>query len=128
MTIGYDKELAKLERIQAELRERQVQDLQDKYSSDETRIDVNDYETVVNAGNDYAPKGGVSWKDYWTEAKIYAKVNQKKNYQTHVENSKKVWYTHRNPMGCFMCNDSELIAILVRVIGLMASKYPDLKF
>ncbi len=107
--------------------ERQEQGLKSQYTEEE-KLDTNDYRTVVNANIDFAPRKQETWAQYSDRVSIYAKINATKNYKTHIDGPRKAWYTHRNPMGCFMCEDTNLIAILRRVIGLMAIQYPENRF
>ncbi len=112
---------------QMRLLERQEKDLTSQYT-DLEKIDVNDYKKVVNANVTYAPHKGESWRDYSNRLAVYANINAEKNRQTHIDGPRKAWYTHRNPMGCFMCEDTNLISLMRRVIDEMASLYPDNRF
>ncbi len=107
--------------------ERQEADLTSQYT-DLEKIDKNDYYKVVNANVSYAPHKGETWKEYSERLRIYAKINADKNRLTHIDGPRKAWYTHRNPMGCFMCEDTNLISLQLRVIAEMASLYPDNRF
>ncbi len=107
--------------------ELQENDLTSQYS-DLEKIDVNDYKKVVNANVTYAPHKGETWKEYSGRVRIYAKINADKNRLAHIDGPRKAWYTHRNPMGCFMCEDINLISLLVRVVDEMAGLYPDNRF
>ncbi len=127
MTEYFDKEMEKLEVEQRKLRD--IQDERDRYSTlQDNKFAIQDFKDVVNSKLDYAPKDGVKWLDYVTELKIHAKLAAEKNWKTHVDNPYKVWHTHVLPLGCFMCSDTEMISLLVRVIALMASQYPDNRF
>jgi len=128
LTEYFDKELAKLERQQRELRKRAEQGLLDRYNQPESQFEIRDYKDLVNSRIEFAPKEGQTWETYVSEVRVYAKANAKKNWMTHVDNSKKTWYTHTLPLGCFMCEDTNLISVLVRVIALMASKHPSQRF
>ncbi len=119
-----DKELERLENEQRALRAKQ----EDRYNTEDSQYEIEDFKNIVNSSIEFAPKRGGKWKDYATEVKIYAKMNAKKNIDTHVNNPYKVWHTHKLPLGCFMCEDTNLISVLVRVINLMASKYPSTTF
>ncbi len=119
-----DKELERLEKEQRALRARQ----EDRYNTKDSQYEIEDFKNIVNSSIEFAPKGGALWTTYATEVKVYAKMNAKKNIDTHIDNPYKVWYTHKLPLGCFMCEDTNLISVLVRVINLMASKYPSTTF
>ncbi len=119
MSEEYLKEMRKLERQEA--------DLTSQYT-DEEQKDVHDYKKVINANVVYAPRKGETWHEYAYRSKVYADINAIKNRLTHIDGPRKAWYTHRNPMGCFMCEDTNLISMLRRVIDEMAQQYPDNKF
>ncbi len=107
--------------------ERQEENLKSQYTNDE-KMDMNDYKNVVNARLDYAPEKGETWSHYSDRLKIYTKLAANKNFKTHIDGPRKAWYTHRSPMGCFMCEDTNLISLLERVVGLMALQYPNNRF
>ncbi len=112
---------------QMRLLERQEADLTSQYT-DLEKIDVNDYKKVVNANVTYAPHKGETWRQYAERVMIYCDLSAKKNRLTHIDGPRKAWYTHRNPMGCFMCEDTNLISLMRRVIAEMATLYPDNRF
>ncbi len=107
--------------------ELQEKDLTSQYT-DEERLDSNDYRKIVNAHAICTPDTNELWTHYADRLQIYCKIGSDKNRLTHIDGPRKAWYTHRNPMGCFMCEDTNLIAVMRRVIGLMAIKYPKEKF
>ncbi len=120
MTEYYDKEMERLERMQKEMH--------DRYNSEEVKVDVNDYRKIINAKVKLAPIGGEKWLQYIARIKIYQKIAFDKNWGVHVDNSYKVWHTHKNPMGCFMCEDSAFIAVLIQVLECMAENHPNDEF
>ena len=124
----FDKQLEKLEKEQRELAKRTAEGNIDRYNQPESQYEIQDFKDLVQSKIEFAPRQGESWSDYAQQVKVYAKMNAKKNWLTHVDNPYKVWRTHRLPLGCFMCEDTNLISVLVRVICLMASKYKDNKF
>ncbi len=107
--------------------ERQEQDLKSQYTNEE-KLDPNDYKQIVNARLNYAPKTGQTWQSYADTLGIYTKLASEKNRLTHIDGPRKAWWTHRNPMGCFCCEDTNLISCLYSVIQLMASQYPENKY
>ncbi len=119
MSEEYLKQMRKLEMQEA--------DLTSQYT-DLEKIDVNDYKKVINSNITYAPHKGESWKEYANRIKIYADINAKQNRLTHIDGPRKAWYTHRNPQGCFMCNDTNLISLMVRVLDEWSSVYPNDRF
>lgn len=120
MTEYYDKEMEKLEKLQKELH--------DRYNSEPLSVDKNDYQKIVNAKIKIAPIGGENWIQYIERIKIYQKIAFDKNWSTHVDNPYKVWHTHKNPMGCFMCEDTAFISVLIQVLECMAENHPKDKF
>ncbi len=115
MSEWYLKELRKMERQRA--------DLNDKYSTLEKITNVNDMEHLINSSLKYAPRHGQTWQSYATELATHIKYADEKNTKTHVE-GKTQWYTHRSPLGCFMCEDMAMRHVMHRVIIDMANKYP----
>ncbi len=116
-----------LAQLRKEELERQEIDLTSQYT-DQERLDVNDYKNIVNARAICAPERMEQLTHYADRLQIYTKIAAEKNRLTHIDGPRKAWYTHRNPMGCFMCEDVNLIAVMRRVIGLLAIKYPDYHF
>ncbi len=104
--------------------ELQEKDLTSQYT-DLEKIEINDYKKVINANITYAPHKGETWKNFSIRIKIFTDLASEKSRKTHIDGPRKAWYTHRNPLGCFMCEDMNLISLMSRVIDEMASKYPD---
>ncbi len=111
---------------------RRISDLEnhirDNYNTLTEQSSEHDFKRVVNANIDYAPHNNETFTQYHSRVSIYARIARDKNSKTHILNGKKIWYTHRNPMGCFMCEDANLIQMLVDVIGYIASETPDKHF
>ncbi len=120
MTEYADKEL---KRYESELRE-----LKDRYNTVEPNIDKSNYKQIVNADIALAPSSEESLRQYVERIKIYQKIASDKNWNTHVDNPYKTWHTHKNPQGCFMCNDTQFIGVLVQVLQVILDKIPDLTF
>ncbi len=120
MTEYYDKELEKLEKMQKELH--------DRYNSEPVEADPDNYRKIVNAKTKLAPISGEKWAEYVVRIKIYQKIGFDLNWATHVDNPYKVWHTHKNPAGCFMCSDQVMIGVLIQVLECMAENHPDSKF
>ncbi len=116
MSAEYLEELRRLER--------QTARLTSQYT-DEDKIDPYDYKKISNSNIVFAPHKNETFKQFSDRIKIYAKISAEKNYKTHIDGPRKAWYTHRNPMGCFMCEDTNLISVLVRSLSYMADKHPD---
>ncbi len=120
MTEYYDKEMERLEKLQKELH--------DRYNSEELEVDKHAYRKIINAKVKLAPIGGEKWIQYIERIKIYQKIAFDLNWGTHVDNSYKIWHTHKLSSGCFMCNDSAFIAVLIQVLECMAENHPKDKF
>ncbi len=126
---GYEnKEAYEREMRGVEKRERLIRDTYN--SSDPVEPDYNDVEYILTSRLDYAPHKGQSYIEYATEARAYAKIGRKKNWYTHyVKGARgKPFYSHSNPAGCFMCEDSRFIEVLVKALILMAQRHPDEKY
>ncbi len=108
----------------AERLERQQKGLTSQYT-DEEKLDPNDFKNIVNARLKYSPIQGQKWQEYATKLNIYTDLAAEKNRLTHIDGPRKAWWTHRNPMGCFMCEDINLISCMLKVIKIMASQHPD---
>ncbi len=119
MSEEYLREMRKLEL--------QEKDLTSQYNNVQLK-DPNDYKNVTNANVTYSPYKGEKWAEYAMRIAIYADINAKKNRLTHIDSPRKSWWTHRNPAGCFMCEDTNLISMLVRVITQMGGVSPDNRF
>ncbi len=116
----FQREARRIESLRAHIR--------DNYNTLDEQSSEHDYKRVVNSNNDYSPHNNETYLQFHARVSIYARLSRDKNTKTHITNGKKVWYTHRNPMGCFMCEDSNLIQLLVDVIGYIASETPDKSF
>ncbi len=120
MTEYADKELR---RYEAELR-----DLKDRYNTNDKQIDKSNYKKIVNADIALAPSSEESLKQYVERIRIYQKIASDKNWNTHVDNPYKTWHVHKNPMGCFICQDSQFISVLVQVLEYLDRTIPDQQF
>ncbi len=122
MPSAYEKEMRRIEQTLTNLR--------DKYNTLETPETIaDDYRRSINADLDYAPSKGETYESYYQRIKIYQKLSEKKNYQTHIENNgRKAWHTHVLPSGCFMCEDLQFINILVQTLQYIAHFDPKHKF
>ena len=96
----YDDEINKIDR--------QRKGLRDQYNTLEKPYDENDIEAVVKCSLAFTPSKGQTLSSYLEALKIYYKICCEKNIKTHINGTKGAWYTHRNPMGCFACEDMNL--------------------
>ncbi len=108
--------------------QRQIEGIHDQYNSLENIIQKEDYRKILHADLEYTPKEGETYESYSARAKIYANFNAKKNIKSHISGPKGAWYTHRNPAGCFCCEDMNLISVLIQTLRLIAIKYPKAVF
>lgn len=122
------RELEQIEKEQRNLHSLKVQEQSDKYNTLDPKIPYTMYHEIINSTLEYSPSEGQTWSAYATEAIIHAKLGQKTNRNSHINGKNGYWHTHVDPRGCFMCDDNNMISMLVRVIGLMASKYPKNTF
>ncbi len=120
MSDYYDKQLKKL----AIARE----NLTDQYNSLDNPYQETDYKKILHADLQFTPKKDETILSYATRIKIDSNYNAKKNIQSHINGPKGAWYTHRNPGGCFMCEDTNLISVLVQALLILAENHPELRF
>ncbi len=122
------RELEKVELQQKKLHSEKSQQDQDQYNTIDPMYNYSDYKRIVNTSLEYAPNEGQSWLEYYQEIQIHAKVSAKTNRNIHIFGRNGHWHTHVDPRGCFMCDDTKMIAMLVKIIGLMSNQYPKNKF
>ncbi len=105
----------------------QRKNLNDRHNTLDEQTDTNDVEKLLNSSLKYTPESYQTWQQYVAELQTHIKYADDKNRRTHIE-GKRPWYTHRSPLGCFMCEDIALRHVMLRVLQLMANAYPDTKF
>ncbi len=115
----YEKEIRNIEL--------QRKGMRDQYNSLDNPYDMHDVEKVTRSDLEYAPNEGETLSSYYQRAKIYVKLTEKKNIQTHINGPKGAWYTHRNPSGCFACEDLNILNVLLRTLDIIQQKYPETK-
>ncbi len=116
----YEDEIRKIEL--------QRKGMRDQYNTLDNPYDENDIEKIIHADLEYAPKPKQTLQSYAQNLRIYYKLAAKKNIQTHINGPKGAWYTHRNPSGCFACEDMNLLSVMLQTLEYLASKNPDLTF
>lgn len=119
----YKREMDKLER--------QQNDIQDKYNTLDENAKYNiDMHTkrITDSNLEYAPEKGESLLSYSAKVQAYAKIAAKNNIKSHIDGPKGPWYTHYGMPQCFMCDDMNLISVLIRVLQDLSQKYPDTTF
>ncbi len=123
----HDKELVALEEEQRLLNERQEANIRDRINTITQPSDRHDFMRIVNADIQIAPKTGEKLKDYIQRIKIFQDISYRKNWETHVDNGRKTWYTHKRP-SCFMCEDQQFISVIVQSLQVINKQNPNLKF
>ncbi len=123
----YDSEMEKLEKQQAELRKQQENNTRDRINTITQPVSIHDYQRIVNADIQIAPTSGQSLKQYIAKIEIFRDINYRNNWETHVDNGRKTWYTHKRPQ-CFMCADQVFITTLMSVLKVIAKQNPKIKF
>ncbi len=122
VTIAFNKEMEALERQQRNLR--------DQYNTLEKNRDLDDYKRIINASDtaDYALKKGQQLKSWTDRLDVHVEKANALNWKIHViiGSHGKPFYSHKNPNGCFMCDDANLIKYLLSVLQHIANKYPKL--
>lgn len=99
---------------------------QDQYNTLEQPIDPNNIQHNKHSsqGLEFSPKQGETWESYSQRLKVYIEFADKKNYNTHVNGPRRAWFTHRSPLGCFMCEDVNLRHTMYDAILQMTKQNP----
>ncbi len=96
--------------------------IQDQYNSSDVKYDPNLYQTVVHSSSRYAPQVHMrTLEQYITQIKVLQEFQTEKSTKAHIK-----WYTHRSPLGCFMCEDMQFISTLIQVLEYISKTYPNL--
>ncbi len=120
MTKWFDEEMRRLEL--------QQKGLNDQYNTRDNPLDVKKAERVINSNLKYAPQLHQSWEQYVKELETHVKYANDKNTLAHINGTRGAWYTHRSPLGCFMCEDIALRSVMLQVLQCMAKQYPNNSF
>ncbi len=104
------------------------QENRDRYNTLDENEDPHNYRKIINSQSDITPTAGESLAQYLQRITIYEKIARDKNWNTHVDNPYKTWHQHKNPMGCFMCQDTQFIRVLVQVLQVISDQEPTLSF
>ncbi len=97
----------------------------DRYNTLEGNKPQYEFARIVNAKIELAPTSKESLQQYIFRIKIYQKIQSDKEWSTHVDNPYKTWHCHKNPMGCFICDGTKFISVLVQVLDYIEKAYPD---
>ncbi len=118
MTDYYDNEVRKLEL--------QRKNLKDQYNTlDENKDLGNTSSYIPTPSLPYSSAKDETLESYFDKLVIYRKINYRKNTMAHITPPKGAWYTHRSPLGCFMCEDQQMINVMLDVIRILSLRYPS---
>jgi len=113
----YEDEIRKLEL--------QRTGLKDQYNTLDENQDLGNTKSYIPTPSlAYSPIKDETLESYYAKLKIYRKINYEKNTKAHITPPKGAWYTHRSPLGCFMCEDQQMINVLLEVIRILSQRYP----
>jgi len=114
----YNKEIRKLEL--------QSKNLKDQYNTLDENQDLGNTKTYIPTPSlAYAPVIGETLQTWFAKLKIYRKINYEKNTKAHITPPKGAWYTHRSPLGCFMCEDQQFINVMLEILQILSKRYPE---
>ncbi len=109
-----------------ERQERQQKFLRDQYNETAKYDAMEDYQRIIQQSNlDYAIRKEENLENYITRLEIHVKFNATKNIKTHIQAPKGCWYTHKSPLGCFMCDDMNMISYMLNLLKTMAKYQPE---
>jgi len=110
--------------------EKQQKDLHTNYTNE--NMEFNEYEYVRKLRNGamlrYGLSSGETMAKYYPRLRSYVDIGAEKNIRAHVKNNGRgCWFTHEDKfgVGCFMCEDLNLLHYLCSIIGYFSQKYPD---
>ncbi len=114
----YEDEIRKLEL--------QQKGLKDQYNTLDINKDLgNTPEYVPTPSLAYSPSKNETLESYYQKLKIYRKINYEKNTKAHITPPKGAWYTHRSPLGCFMCEDQQMLNVMLEIIRILSLRHPS---
>ncbi len=114
----YEDEIRKLEL--------QQKGLKDQYNTLDENQDLGNTPSYKPTPSlPYSPSLNETLENYYEKLKIYRKINYGKNTMAHITPPKGAWYTHRSPLGCFMCEDQQMINVMLEVIHILSKRYPQ---
>jgi membrane-bound lytic murein transglycosylase MltF len=112
--------------------ERQQKEMHDQYNQENQEFKEEEYVRKLRQGSmlKYGMSQGESLSKYYPRLRAHVDISAEKNIRTHVKNNGRgCWFTHKDKfgVGCFMCEDLNLIHYLASIVGYMARKYPEEK-
>ncbi len=104
-----------------------IQHSQDKYSSENMQFDPNLYKKIVRSDSRFAPDTHMKkLSQYIDKIKTLQSFQLEKSTRAHIDAPSGTWYTHRSPLGCFMCEDQQFISVLISILEYLSHTYPKL--
>ena len=118
----YESEMERLER--------QQKNMHDQYNQENMEFNAHEYVRKIRQGSmlKYGASNGEKLKDYLPRLSVHIDLAAEKNINTHVKNNGRgCWFTHSDKfgVGCFMCEDVNLISYLASIITYFSNKYPN---
>lgn len=103
----------------------QRKNLKDQYNTLDENQDLGKSENYIPTPSlPYSPIENETLEAYFQKLKIYRKINYEINIKTHITPPKGAWWTHRQPSGCFMCADQQMINVMLEIIRILSLRYP----
>ncbi len=116
----FSKEMERLERQQNNLR--------DQWNTESKNQDENEYKRIINSNNtlNYAIRKAETLEKYLIRIEDHVAIANKTNWKVHViiGSKGKPWYTHKNPNGCFMCDDTNMLNYFINLFKAIAVQHP----
>jgi len=118
----FDKEMERIER--------QQKDLHDQYNQENLEFNETAYVRKLRSGAmlKYGMASGETLSKYYPRLRVYIDIAAEKNIRSHVKNNGRgCWFTHEDKfgVGCFMCEDLNLLHYQASIIGYLASQHPE---
>ncbi len=118
----YQKEMQRLERQQKQMH--------DQYNEQNQEFNEHEYVRKLRQGSTlkYAVGRDEKMKDYFPRLRVHVDLAAEKNIRTHVHNhGRGCWFTHTDKfgVGCFMCEDLNLIHYLSSIVNHFTISNPN---
>jgi len=99
---------------------------QDQYNMQQP-LDVSKYRELIHTTNHlkYSVQDGQKLNQWLAKLELYINLGVEKSERIHISPPKGAWYQHRNPAGCFCCEDQDMISYMYHVLQIIAHKYPN---
>ncbi len=114
----WKKELQKVESLKA--------GNQDQYNMVKP-LAISQYKELTrNSSLKYAVRDGEKLYQFTARLQLYMDLSLEKNKDIHIYAPKGAWYQHRNPAGCFCCEDQNMIHYMFNIFKIIEHTYPDI--